>query len=336
MAVALLVAGCGGEDGDAAPPPGSTGRRTSTAPAEEAPPEPPFGVGRVELTLVDRTRGTQAVPDAEVGARPDRTLEVTVAYPAAGDPAEEPTAPTVWDDPGTSDAVQVAVDKAEPATGPFPLVVFGHGWNGGGGSFLAFAEKWAREGYVVALPTFPLSRSGIAFSDDYVNQPGDLSFVIDELLATEEGPLAGLVDGERIAVGGHSLGAATVFRGVYNACCTDERIDATITASGGPLDITEPGYADQPDVPMLLAHGAQDGLVPVAVGDAMVGFVTAEVTYLKVTDGTHTSLFTGEDGELFSTAVLAFLDAELQDDPTALDALPDVVAESGRAELRTG
>ena len=38
-------------------------------------------------------------------------------------------------------------------------------------NFLGFAERWAREGYVVALPTFPLSREGIGVQD-LASQPG--------------------------------------------------------------------------------------------------------------------------------------------------------------------
>jgi dienelactone hydrolase len=208
---------------------------------------------------------------------------------------------------------------------------------GNGASLLPLAERWARSGYVVALPTFPLSRAPIGFSEDDVNQPADISFVIDELLALEgDHVLAGVVDGERVALGGHSLGAATVFRAVYSGCCTDERIDATITVSGGPKDASDATYQDQPDVPMLLAHGVDDPLVPVGISDGMIDFVDPPVTYLRVAGGDHTNVFVGERGELFSTAVLAFLDAELRDEVAALEDLDEVVADSGLAELRTG
>ncbi len=293
-------------------------------------------MGRRDLTLVDGSRPTDAVPDKGVEALPDRTLPVIVTYPAVGDPGEPPTLREEWDEDGDPDGRSAVVD-AEPVDGTFPLVVFAHGWMGNGASLLPLAERWARSGYVVALPTFPLSRAPIGFSDDDVNQPADISFVIDELLAVEDGdPLAGLVDGEDVALGGHSLGAATVFRAVYSGCCTDERIDATIAVSGGPKDATDSTYQDQPDVPMLLAHGSADPLVPVAISDGMTDFIDAPVTYLRLTDGDHTNVFVGDRGELFSDAVLAFLDAELRDDPAALEGLDEVVADSGLAELRTG
>jgi hypothetical protein len=76
--------------------------------------------------------------------------------------------------------------------------------------------------------------------------------------------------------------------------------------------------------------------VPVDISDAMVEFITAPVTYLRLTDGDHTNVFVGDRGELFSTAVLAFLDAELRGQPGGLEGLDAVVAQSGLAELRTG
>src|ERR671930_612347 len=75
------------------------------------------------------------------------------------------------------------MEDAPPAEGRFPLVVWAHGWNSTGETFLPYAELWARQGYVVALPTFPLSREGVADGDDVQNQPGDVSFVIDQVLA---------------------------------------------------------------------------------------------------------------------------------------------------------
>src|SRR5699024_3131716 len=111
---------------------GSTGE-PSGGPADDEEPaaQRPFAVGRVDVTLVDGTRGTDAVPAAEVEARSDRTIELAVVYPAAGDPGDEPTIPDAWSEDGDPDG-RSAVPDAEPATGPFPLLVWAHGWNGQG------------------------------------------------------------------------------------------------------------------------------------------------------------------------------------------------------------
>lgn len=311
--LATATAACSADDGDPAEP----------VSAAAAGPEPPFATGRRHLTLVDPTRGTDAVPD-KLPARPDRTIEVEVVYPAAGEPGPEPTGDPV----GEGDSV---VD-APPQDGRFPLVVFAHGFNGRGDIFLALAARWARAGYVVALPTFPLSRQGIAVSADLANQPGDVSFVLDEL---GDDPLADHIDMDHVAVGGHSLGAATVFGVAYNSCCIDDRIDATIPVSGGTLPFEGGDYDDWTGTPMLLVHGAGDETVPIAAGDAMFDLAEPPVWYLRLAGADHVSVFLGEPGRLFGEAALAFLDAQLRGDGEALDALAAEVTAGGAAEWRT-
>ncbi len=281
----------------------------------------PFAVGRREMTLVDASRPTPADAARGLPERPDRTLDVEVLYPAAGTP---PAA-----DGGGS------TQDAEPAAGEFPLVVFAHGFNGEGSFFRSFGDRWARHGYVVALPTFPLSRHGIADADDVVNQPGDISFVVDKLGGLDpDDPLAGHVDAETLAVGGHSLGSATVFGVGYNSCCVDDRIDAVVAVSGGPYPFPDGNYDDAPPTPMLLVHGGADETVATGISDLVFGHPYGPIWYLRPGAATHSGVFLGEPGRLFDEAVVAFLDAELKDDPAALDAIGADVAASGAAEWR--
>ena len=320
---ALLVAAaaaCSSDDdrGDAA-----SGR--DGAPGETADDlSGPFAVGRRDLTLVDTTRATPAVPD-RLPAEPDRTIDVEVVYPAEGTAGPEPAL--------TPDPAASTVD-APPADGSFPVVVFAHGFNGEGALFEGYAARWARRGYVAVLPTFPLSRSGIAVSDDVVDQPGDISFVLDSLgdLADDD-PLAGHADLDHVAVGGHSLGAATALGIGYDAGRTDPRVDATIPVAGGPLPFPGDGY-DWPATPMLLAHGVADTTVPVAASDAVFDMAAPPVWYLRTTTAGHSDLLLGEHGELLADAIDAFLDAELKGEPQALEAMGDEVAASGLGEWR--
>ena len=104
-----------------------------------------------------------------------------------------------------------------PVPGPFPLITFSHGWAGHPRKFTQLFEAWAEAGYVVAAPAFPLSNDqapGGATSDDVTNQPGDISFVIDEVLAASEDaadPLYGAVDPDHIGTAGLSLGGVTTY-----------------------------------------------------------------------------------------------------------------------------
>jgi pimeloyl-ACP methyl ester carboxylesterase len=317
-AVAVVVGGgcsSGGDDDDT---------------AESSPtPEPPFAVGRRTMDLVDDSRPTDAYPPASIDAAPDRTIETVLVYPAAGDPGgAEARSNGERGDGVESVEAPGSTEDAPPAEGSFPLVVWAHGWNGRGDVFLPYAELWAREGYVVALPTFPLSREGVADGEDVQNQPGDVSFVIDQVLDLD------IADPDHIAVAGHSLGSATVFGVVYNSCCADDRIDAAIAVSGGGPIFEGGDYENPPRTPLLLVHGARDPGVPIGVGDATFRNQPGPVTYLRFDEADHNNLFWGPDGELFETAVLAFLDDQLRGDPTGMEALSDEVRSSGRATLQ--
>ncbi len=96
----------------------------------------PFAVGLQVLSFIDRTRlirlpGGRLVP---------RTLVTLVRYPASGP------------------ATRVAFPGAQPDrfAGPFPLVVFGHGFAVTPAIYASLLTAWARAGYVVAArPSVP-------------------------------------------------------------------------------------------------------------------------------------------------------------------------------------
>lgn len=311
LAVVALVGACddgggSGPDTGAGTGASTTGAPTTTATVVAA--DRVYEVGQVAFTVVDEDRPTAAVAAAGLAGQPSRTIDVILLHPAG-------------------DGV--------PADGPFPLVVFAHGWNGRAETFVEAGRVWAAAGFVVALPTFPLSREGVAVSDDYVNQPGDISAVIDALVDGTDGAPSDLVDAERVAVGGHSLGSATVFRAAYNACCVDSRIDATIPVAGGPADIGQGGYESWPATPMLLVHGVLDPVVPIGVGDGVFELADVPIRYLRMNNADHNSVFVGENATLFADAVLTFLDLTLGNDEGAEQRLEDLVLASGIAELRT-
>ena len=58
---------------------------------------------------------------------------------------------------------------------------------------------------------------------DYANQPGDISFVLTELL---KGPLRSHIDPTRIGAAGLSLGGDTTYNLIEDACCRDKRFRA--------------------------------------------------------------------------------------------------------------
>ena len=113
---------------------------------------------------------------------------------------------------------------------------------------------------------FPLSNSatpGGPVAQDVQNQPADVSFVIDEVLAASSAPgsvVGNAIDVEVIAASGHSNGAITTYGLVANSCCRDQRIDAAIVLSGA-LSPFAGGVYDLADTPpMLVVHGVNDVL----------------------------------------------------------------------------
>ena len=70
---------------------------------------------------------------------------------------------------------------APPCRGPFPLIVFGHGFGVTPGMYIALLRAWARAGFVVAAPLFPGENPrapGGPTATDLPNEPRDMSFVI--------------------------------------------------------------------------------------------------------------------------------------------------------------
>ena len=152
----------------------------------------PFGVGVRTLTLVDTTRVTPA--HGSVAQQPERTLVTEIWYPTAA-------------------GSMAPVRDATLATGQFPLIVNSPGYADSrlGEGYLG--SLLASRGYVFAAPDFPVT-GAVAGNDrsltDVSNQPGDVSFVIDNLLTLSRTPgswLDGGIKRHHIGVSGLSSAA---------------------------------------------------------------------------------------------------------------------------------
>jgi predicted dienelactone hydrolase len=237
----------------------------------------PYAVGVRSLPLVDSTRPTPA--HAGFPALPSRSLPTQVWYPATGPSGAAPVA-----------------DAPLASGGPFPFVVNSHGLGdlNIGEAYLAIAL--ARRGFVVASPTFPLTNTGTPggfFLTDAANQPADVRFVIDQVLALSDGSgwLAGGVDRKRIGAQGLSLGGLTTLLVTYTPELRDRRIRAAFAMAPASCELTRKALASAP--PLLLIDGDQDLITPI---DQNAGrtFLRARMprTLVTLARATHTA-FTG-------------------------------------------
>jgi fermentation-respiration switch protein FrsA (DUF1100 family) len=184
-----------------------------------------FAVGEIKIVFRDTGRM--------------RTLMTVIRYPAAGNPS------------GTD------IRQATPArsAGPFPLVVFAHGFAVTPATYSSLLQAWARAGYVVASPVFPFTNAlapGGPNEADLVNQPRDMSFVITSILGRHWGILKRLVNPKEIAVSGQSDGGSTALAAAYNSNFVDHRIGAAMILSGAEIPGVG-GYDFPPPSPPLLA-----------------------------------------------------------------------------------
>jgi fermentation-respiration switch protein FrsA (DUF1100 family) len=205
------------------------------------------------------------------------------------------------------------------ADGPLPLIVFGHGFDGHPRKFTKLLGAWAGAGYVVAAPAFPLTNdelSGRTVREDVVNQPADISFVIDELLRADE--LSGLVDGARLGVAGFSLGGMTALAVGFHSLHRDARPRAIGVLAGRFLEGLGGAY-EMDSKPLLVVHGTEDSLVPFELGEEVYRAAGPPKALVTLEGARHHEEI--EDGSGPVPAVvettLAFWDLFLRDDERA-------------------
>jgi pimeloyl-ACP methyl ester carboxylesterase len=116
------------------------------------------------------------------------------------------------------------------APGPFPLALFMPGFGATYGVYSAYSDHLASHGTLVIAFNF-IIMPGFDGTHDYLARQA--TYVIDHAL-DGGGPLAGYVDGSRVAAAGHSLGGKISFY----AASIDPRISVVMTVdpsnSGGP------------------------------------------------------------------------------------------------------
>lgn len=186
-------------------------------------------------------------------------------------------------------------------------------------------DAWARAGFVVAAPVFPLenaSAPGGPDERDLVNQPQDMSLVISRLLlasASPDSPFHHLISPSRIAVAGQSDGGDTALATAYDPSARDPRVRAAVILSGA-VDPFRPDFAFPRGGPALLAtQGTQDTINPPSMTSHFFGRAGRPKFLLELPGAGHQLPYTepGEDLNAVERATTGFLKRYLEGDGAA-------------------
>lgn len=218
----------------------------------------PFPVASADFLFVDESRPTNA--NRGVPGKSQRSFPTTIWYP-------------------------------DEIDGAHPLIVHSHGIVSSRSELAYLMEHMASYGYVMVATDYPLTSGateGGANANDVINQPADISFLIDSVLglSEDEQPFDGSVDQSRIGLTGYSLGGLTTLLTTYHPELREPRVAAGVAIAGPAAAFTEPFYATTA-VPFLMISGTADSLIETQVHAVMVPERNPGSSLLTIEGGTH-------------------------------------------------
>jgi predicted dienelactone hydrolase len=264
-----------------------------------------YHVAVLHQTFVDHSRGTPAR-----GGNPSsssRHIATTIYYPTNLAPSEQNPKP-----------------KAAP--GPFPLIVFAHGYAIDAAAYEPLLRDLAAGGFVVAAPDFPgtsTAYSGGALRSDSLQQPGDISFVITSILdiSAKPGLFFNVVNPNAVGDSGQSDGGVTAAAAAYNTCCIDPRIKASVILTGGSFGFN--GQWFPPGTPpVMFVHATADEVNPYSASTSMFAQAQSPKYLMTIEGGDHLQVYVDPPWEPHvAAAMIAFFDLYLKGDPAAAQRL---------------
>lgn len=220
-----------------------------------------YAVSKIDIEVVDLNRSTPALGKFEGSDK--RTLNGAVWFPQ------------------------------DQSVG-LPLVIYSHGFGGYHKDSTHITEYLASNGYIVAAIDFPLSNAvspaGLPQLLDVVNQPGDVSAVIDQVLLLNNDPNSALynrVNPNNIGAMGLSLGALTTALISFHPDLKDERIKAMVMMAPPLEAFSDQFYATNRKVNSLLISGSMDRVVPEHQNAIQVRARHPNGWFISLNKGTH-------------------------------------------------
>jgi predicted dienelactone hydrolase len=300
-----------------------TGRATGASGTPHfttSPSSPPHPSGRLGDYAV--AQGRYTFTEHAGAALGDRVLDVTVRYPDTGH----------------------AQNSDARGTSEFPLIIFAPGYRQCGSSYNDLLQEWASAGYVVAAVNFPRTSCHHVSPDeaDLVNQPADLTFVIQQLhkiSGLPGGPLSGVISATRVAVAGHSDGGDTVAALTAMSCCRFPGLRAAVVLAGAEWPAFAGHWFASPTAPMLFVQATGDTINPPA---ASLQLYQADRTgsryYLQLDGADHLTPYEGMSAPepIVARVTIAFLDHYLAGDGATIGELRRSGDVRGASELVSG
>jgi predicted dienelactone hydrolase len=223
-----------------------------------------YDVGFTQMKLKDRSRPTSS--NKEYRGESSRKFEGGLWYPAVEDDGVAP--------------------------GLHPLVIFSHGFGSDYSSGEYLAENLASRGYIVLSMSYPLTNMdapGGPLVRDVANQPADISFFIDSLLAMDadqDSFLYQRLDASTIGVMGISLGGMTTTMAAFHPSKGDERIKAAISLAGPSAMFSDKFYQHKV-LPFLMIAAEQDVLVNYVTNAQPILERVGGATLINIKGGSH-------------------------------------------------
>ncbi|QXC60203.1 dienelactone hydrolase family protein [Aquihabitans sp. G128] len=294
LALALLgsLAACSSSDSDGTPT--TTAAKgdgtTTTKPADVGTDaayegDGPHQVGTTSFALADGRRVVAWYPAADAAEdQPKETFDIaSLLSPAlqAKIPADKRPIYEIDAHPGADQATD----------GPFPVVLFSHGYAGFPEQSADLVTHLASWGFVVVAPDHvERSLSGLlgvaAKGVPKQTDPKVLSLALDAAIGDakrEQSPLHDLLDVDRVAVVGHSAGAGAA----YAEATAEPRVKAFISYSVGFQGEGDEAPPATPKVPGMVMAGTDDGIIPFAESEKVYAAMAAPKYFVKIDGAGH-------------------------------------------------
>ena len=287
VTLALGAAACSSDAGDAAPPDTtSPTESTDNMTPQRFDERGPYAVGVTTISLGDRETEVYYPADpSTTDGKPTDSYRTADVFPETLRAFIPPAMDGMFD-------VGAVRDIAASTAGPFPLVVYSHGFGGYrqvASFYLAHLASWGfvvastdhSERSIVALATGNLS--GAASGKDLDDVALTIAALADES-ARKGGLLDGRVDTSRVGITGHSAGAQTALR----SSGSNADIDAFISISGG-LSLMGEAAPDIPAKPALIIAGQEDQVVAASKSAALYGALGSPRYHVEIANAGHNS-----------------------------------------------